>query len=132
MMALVQESLGHLHGRVTGPMAFRLVIQPLVAATLAILAGLKDARAGRPPHGWAILTDPTRRGKLLRESFHEVAKVFLVAVIMDIIYEIVELRRIYPGQTLIVATVLALIPYLLIRGPANRVACYWQRSRKRS
>jgi hypothetical protein len=132
MEAAIQETLNHLFGRAHGPMAFRLVIQPLVAATFAILAGLKDARAGHPPHGWAIATDPARRRKLLRESWRDVGTVFVVAVVIDIIYEIVELRRIYPGQTLFVATVLALFPYLLIRGPANRLSRYWGRRHKRS
>jgi hypothetical protein len=39
-------------GREHGPLAFRLVLQPKVAALLAIRAGVRDAKAGRPPHGW--------------------------------------------------------------------------------
>jgi len=38
----------NLAGRLSGPMNFRLVIQPTVAGILAIRAGLKDARGGRP------------------------------------------------------------------------------------
>jgi len=33
--------------RVTGPMKFRLVLQPLMAVIFAVIAGLKDAKAGR-------------------------------------------------------------------------------------
>lgn len=132
MEPAIREMLGHLFRRAHGPMAFRLVIQPLVATTLAILAGLRDAREGRLPYGWAIATDPARRHELLRESWRDIASVFIVAVAIDLIYEIVELRRIYLGQSLIVASVLALLPYLLIRGPANRVARRWRRWRQRS
>ena len=35
--------------RVTGPMKFRLVLQPIMATIFAIHAGLHDARAGQPP-----------------------------------------------------------------------------------
>jgi hypothetical protein len=133
MEAVTQEILKHIHhllGRIEGPLSFRIVIQPLVAAVLAVRAGVKDAREGRPPHGWAILTDSANRGKLLRESWSDTAKVFVMAVIIDLIYEIIALRRIYPVQSLIVATTLALVPYLILRGPVNRIARCWLRRHK--
>jgi hypothetical protein len=97
----------------------------MVAIILAIRAGLKDARTGRPPHAWAIVTDPARRRELLKETWKDVAKVFVVAVIIDVVYEIIVFRRIYPGESLIIATTLALLPYVLMRGPVNRVVCWW-------
>lgn len=44
-------------GRSQGPLSARLIIQPLVAATLGIRAGLKDARAGQSPYGWLIVSN---------------------------------------------------------------------------
>ena len=125
MQELLTQTWDMLIGREHGPLAFRLVLQPLVGALLAIRAGMKDARAGRPPHGWAIATDPIHRRALLRESWHDVARLFIAAVIIDMIYEVTVFRWIYPGQALIVAMVLALPSYLLIRGPANRLARFW-------
>ena len=110
-----------------GPLTFRLIIQPIVAATLAIRAGLKDAREGSPPYFWAIFTDPVQRRNLLREGWKAVAKVFVVAVIIDFIYQIIVFRWFYPGEALIVGAILALLPYLLIRGPVNRIARRWHR-----
>ena len=49
-------------------------------------------------------------------------KVFIVAIILDLTYEVIVYRWVYPGQALIVAAVLAFIPYLLIRGPVTRIA----------
>jgi hypothetical protein len=115
-----------LGGRIDGPFAFRLIIQPMVAAILATRAGMKDAHEGRPPHGWAILTDSSTRCDLLRESCKDVAKVFAAAVIIDLIYQIIVFRWIYPVQSLIVGVILALLPYLLIRGPVNRIARFWR------
>jgi hypothetical protein len=109
-------------GRVDGPFAFRIIIQPIVAAILAVRAGLRDAREGRPPHLWAILTDPTHRSGLLRDTWREVRKVFIAAVIIDVVYEIVVFRWVYPVQPFMVAIVLAVIPYLVIRGLVNRLA----------
>ncbi len=121
----------NLIGRIGGPLTFRLVVQPAVAVFFAIRAGLRDAREGRPPHAWVIVTDATKRRELLAESWKDVAKVFIVAVIIDLVYQIIELRWFYPGEALIVATILALLPYLLLRGPANRVARYTILRRRR-
>lgn len=109
-------------GRVDGPFAFRMFIQPAVAAFLAVRAGLRDARAGRTPHLWAIMTDATNRRGLLRETWKELRNVFIAAVIIDVVYEIVVFRRVYPIQPFIVAVVLAVLPYLAIRGLVNRLA----------
>jgi hypothetical protein len=55
VLARIAENLA---ARIAGPLTFRLIIQPTVAAFFAIRAGLKDAQAGRVPYGWVILTDP--------------------------------------------------------------------------
>src|ERR1019366_3429842 len=50
MQELLTRTWDMLVGREHGPLAFRLVIQPMAGAFLAIRAGVKDAREGRPPH----------------------------------------------------------------------------------
>jgi hypothetical protein len=115
-------------GRVHGPFAFRLVLQPLAAAIIACHAGVRDAQAGRPAYGWAVLTNPVDRPELLREGWKELARVFTVAVVVDLIYEVIVFHRIYPGQSLIVAALLALLPYPLLRGSLNRIVRYWRRN----
>jgi hypothetical protein len=116
----------NLIGRIGGPLTFRLVLQPTVAIFFALRAGWKDAREGRAPYGWLILSDPIHRRDLLHEGWRDVGKVFVVAVIIDLVYQIIELRWFYPEEAMIVAATLALIPYLLLRGPANRMARRWQ------
>jgi hypothetical protein len=111
-----KKALGDLVGRVEGPLAFLLILQPAVATILAIRAGLKDAKEGRPAHGWAILTAAVHRRELLRDTWKDVAKVFVAAVVIDLVYEVIVFRWVYPLQSLIVAAILALLPYLLIRG----------------
>jgi hypothetical protein len=116
----------NLVGRIGGPLTFRLVLQPTAAAFFALRAGWKDARQGRVPYGWVILSDPNNRRDLLQEGWKDVAKVFVVAIIIDFVYQIIEFRWFYPEEAVIVAAILALIPYLLLRGPANRMARRWQ------
>jgi small basic protein len=128
MESATREILKHLSqiiGRIEGPFGSRIFIQPLVASIIGARAGVKDAREGRPAYIWALLTNSIDRYKLMLQSWNDVAKVFLAAFTIDIIYEIIVLGRIYLGQSLIVAIFLALVPYMIVRGPANRIARRW-------
>jgi hypothetical protein len=103
-------------------MNFRLIIQPTVAAIIAIQAGLKDAREGRPAFFWTALSDPDYRSHLLREGWKGIRTVFFVAIILDSVYQLIVHRGVYVLELLIIATVLAVVPYILIRGPVSRIA----------
>jgi hypothetical protein len=109
-------------GRVSGPMSFRLVMQPLVATFFALRAGLKDARERRPAYLWSMCFHAGKRSDLFHEGRRDVGMVFLVAVVLDVVYQIIEFGWVYPGQAVIVATILAIVPYVLLRGPFNRLA----------
>ena len=118
-LARIWENLG---GRIGGPLSFRLVLQPVVAASLAIRAGLKDAGTGRPPYLWTILTNPADRRELLHEGWKAVTKVFVFAAIIDAVYQIIVFRWVYPFEVLLVSFLLACVPYVMSRGLANRIA----------
>ena len=89
----IWENLG---GRVGGPMTFRLILQPLIATILETKAGRQDAKTGRPPYFWTILTSPEDRAALLREGWKAVAKVFVMASVIDSVYQVMVFRWIYP------------------------------------
>jgi hypothetical protein len=118
MLARLWESLT---ARVIGPMSFRLILQPAMAAFLAIRAGMQDAASGRPLYGWAIATDPVHRRDLLHDGWKAIAKVFILALVLDVVYQIMVQRWVYPLEAVLVAALLACVPYLLVRGPANRL-----------
>jgi len=111
----------NLVGRLDGPLKFRFILQPVMAMVFAIRDGRKDAREGRRPYFWAILTASGRREELLRECWDAMKKVFIVALLMDVIYQLIVFRWIYPGEALILAPILAFIPYILLRGPVSRL-----------
>jgi hypothetical protein len=69
---------------------------------------------------------PAKRWRLVREALQDVGKVFVLAFTLDVIYQLVVLRWIYPGQALIVASVLSIVPYTLVRGPITRIATRWK------
>lgn len=112
----------NLQDRVSGPMKFRLLLQPLMAVIFAVMSGLKDAKAGKPPYFWALLTHPAHRREMIRDGWKSVGKVFVLALILDVIYQIIVLRFVYPGEAIVTAVALAIVPYLIVRGLVTRVA----------
>ena len=118
---IVMRFLDNLAGRVSGPMHFRIFLQPLMAIFFAIKDGRKDALEGRAAYFWAIFTDPEHRRDLLRSGWKSVGKVFIIALILDAIYQFIELRMFYPGEALYVGFILAIVPYVLLRGPVKRL-----------
>lgn len=122
MEEMFTRGWAELIARDSGPLHGRLLLQPLVATFLAVRSGLKDARAGRPVFFWTLALQPQQRRPLLRHLWTDVGKLFLAACLLDVIYQLVVLHWVYPVQTLIVAVVLAILPYLLFRGVANRAS----------
>ena len=109
-------------GRLTGPLTLRLFMQPVMSSLFAVRDGWKDAKAGRPPYLWALLTHPHERRPLLTDGLKSVGKIFAFAIILDVIYQLIVFRWIYPVEILDVGILLAVIPYALLRGPINRIA----------
>lgn len=108
--------------RPEGPMAFRFYLQPVMSSVYALLSGLADAREHKPPYFWALFTEPGRRMELIKDGWKSVRNVFLLAVGMDVVYQIIVLKGLRPVEGLIVSVLLAIVPYLLVRGPVNRIA----------
>ena len=108
-----------------GPMTFRFILQPIMATIAAVLAGIQDARAGRSPYFWSILRDPEQRGPRLQEGMVATARIILLGLVMDTIYQYIVFDVFHPAEAAIVALLLAFVPYLLLRGPVARIASWW-------
>jgi hypothetical protein len=127
LSAQARQSFWHdILARPGGPMTFRFILQPAMAVIAALVDGIKDARTGRSPYLWTVLTNPAERMGRLREGVIATARIILLGLMMDAIYQFVVLKTFYPGQAVIVALVLALFPYILLRGPIARIARRWR------
>lgn len=122
MEEIIARLWQNLCGRVAGPLNLRLIIQPAVATTLAIRAGLRDAHEDRPAFFWAVLWSPAYRRELLRQGWKDVGKVFVLAMVLDVVYQLIVHRGVYTLELLITAVSLAILPYILLRGPISRLA----------
>jgi hypothetical protein len=111
----------NLFGRLDGPLHFRFVFQPLMAIIYAVIDGIRDAKNGSPPYFWSLFTNPRQRKEFIKDGWKHVGKIFIFAVVLDVVYSLLVYHRLYPTETLIVSICLAIIPYLLFRGPVNRL-----------
>ncbi len=119
---LAARFVNDLLGRLTGPMKFRILLQPAMGLFFAIRDGLRDAREGQPPYFWAIFTNADARRSLIRQGWKAVLRIIVLGIVMDAIYELFVIRGIRPAELVVVVFVLACLPYLLLRGPINRIA----------
>ncbi|HET6169634.1 MAG TPA: hypothetical protein VFE01_05605 [Terracidiphilus sp.] len=107
--------------RPDGPMKFRFVLQPLMAAIAAIRDARADARSGRPPWLVEVLGNSEERAQRLREGLNATARIILLGVVVDTVYQLIALGRFYPAEASVVALALALIPYVIIRSLARQM-----------
>lgn len=127
-LATFQRIWDDLMSRPGGSLALRFVLQPTMSTILAIRDGIKDARTGRTPYFWTMFTDHAQSRERLSEGVAATGKIILLAMLLDAIYQYIELGTFYPVEALITAIVLAFIPYFAIRGPVGRIA-RWRRAR---
>ncbi len=123
---LFNRAWEQLLGRAAGPLHFRLVLQPLMAACVAIRAGLQDAKTSRPAYLWAVWSRPAERRALIHHGCRDISRVFAFSLLLDAVYQVLVLQWFYPLQALIVAFAFAIVPYMLIRGPTRRIAARWR------
>ena len=71
MEEILKRVWENLFSRLSGPLNFRFIVQPVVASFLAIRAGLKDAQQDRPAFLWAAITNPSYRPNLFRQFWND-------------------------------------------------------------
>jgi hypothetical protein len=109
-----------------GPMTFRFILQPIMATIAALYDGVTDARTGRSPYLSTIFFNPEERGGRLREGLISTARIILLGLCMDLIYQLIEFKTFHPAEAAIIALLLAYAPYLLLRGPCARIVRWWR------
>lgn len=118
------DPLGFVEGlmaRIDGPMRLRLVLQPLVVVFFAIRDGRRDAREKRSPYFYAMLMEPGERPHMLRSGWQSIGKVFIFAIVLDTVFQFLVFHVYRPLGALVVGIILAIMPYLALRGVVNRL-----------
>ena len=107
--------------RVDGPLSFRLIMQPLIATVLGYRDGLRDWANADPPYFWNILQVlPEERLALVTDGLKSIGKVFSLAIMLDCLFQHLVTGTLSLVGAVLVATILAIVPYLVFRGMVNR------------
>lgn len=101
--------------RTSGPMWFRLILQPLVATVFGIRAGLANARATKTQSQGPPSPDRGKRRALFRQGLRDVGIMFVVGVGLDVVFQLIALRTVYPLEAVVVGFLLVAVPYQIVR-----------------
>lgn len=127
MIDELARAVEQLLARANTTMAIRLVIQPITAIVLALRAGLIDARTNKPAFLQEFLFHPESRMHLIASMWKDIGRLFLLAFAIDVVYQFIILKNLYLLQALIVAVALAVVPYIIFRGPITRIARWYKK-----
>ena len=114
--------------RLHGPGRLRFILQPVAATAFGTRDGLKDARAGRPPFLRDLIFHKGERRGLMRSALASVRDLVAIAILLDVISQLLIFRMVHPGAALLIGPVLIGLPYASSRALANR-ASKWRSGR---
>jgi len=118
---------------VYGSMKLRFILQILIGVVAATRDGLKDARECRPPYFWSVLAaHGHERRVLMQQESVAVGRAMAAGAVVDALYQLVVLRWIHLFELVGVVFVLVVMPYLIWRGPINRIATNWSMGKVRA
>ncbi len=91
--------------------------------------GIKDAREGHKSFFWTALWDPSQHSGRLREGLTSTARILLLGLSMDVIYQFKVFDIFYPAEAVVIAILLAVVPYFVFRWVVEIVA-RWRLARQ--
>ena len=100
-ISTIQRLWRQLLERPDGPMAFRFILQPLMAAIAAFLHSRRDARTSRTSYFWALVSNGQQRVERLREALNATARIILLGLLMDAVYQVVVFGRFIRSRRLL-------------------------------
>lgn len=111
--------------RFGGPMTFRVFLQPIMGFIAALPDGINDARHGHSAFFWNVRGDPSVKRGRLRQGLLATARIMLLGLSIDAIYQYRVLDQFYPVEAVLFALVLCVIPYFIWRWLIERIAQWW-------
>ena len=119
---LSERFLDDLVARLHGPGRLRFILQPTAAIVLGARDGVKDARAGKPPFLWGLAFRGSDRAGMMRTALVSVRDLVAVAILLDIVAQLLIFRIVHPAVALLLGPVLIAFPYATSRALTNRIA----------
>lgn len=130
MEDFILNILNNIDLRLEGPLKFRIILQPLMSLFFAIKAGIRDSKTGAEPFAENIIKNKPGRKAVFKEIWKDVGKVFILAIVLDIVFQIIVLKTVHPVGAIMTAIILAIIPYLIFRGITTRIFNFIQKRKQ--
>src|SRR5262249_19527011 len=96
--------------------------QPVAASLVGIRDGKSDAHGGRPAFLSALAFHGSGRLGLLRNALASIRDLVAIAIILDVVAQLLIFENVHPGAALLLGPVLIAVPYSISRAIANRIA----------
>jgi hypothetical protein len=96
-----------------------------MAAIAALHDGIDDVRRGHKAFFWTALWDRTQPTGRLREGLNSTARIVLLGLSMDVIYQHKVLHTFYPIEAVLMAILLAVVPYFVFRWIIEGASRWW-------
>ena len=117
-----QRFVDDMVARLPGRGRLRFIFQPTVAILVGARDGVRDVRAGSLPFLWNLVFHPPDRRGLVRSALASVRNLVSVAILLDVVSQLLLFQRVNPFAALILGPVLIGFPYASSRALTNRVA----------
>jgi hypothetical protein len=117
---LIDDMAARLHG----PGRLRFILQPIAAIVLGARDGVKDAGAGKRPFLSSLVFGGGSRRDLIRSALASVRDLVAVAILLDMVAQLLIFRMVHPGAALLFGPVLIALPYAISRALTNRIATW--------
>ena|SRR5690348_3831790 len=111
-----------LWSRLSGPGRLRFILQPTAAILLGMRDGKRDARLRSPLFLSGLVFQGIHQRNLWRSAMSSVRDLVAIAIILDLISQILIFREIHPGAALLLGPVLIATPYSISRSLTNWIA----------
>jgi hypothetical protein len=109
--------------RFAGPGRFRFVFQAMMALLVGCRGGLNDARTGRPPYLYGLLSGGDgKRREMIRCGWRAIRDLVCMGIILDAVAQLLIYRQVHPGAALLMGPTMIGVPYAVARALSNRVA----------
>jgi hypothetical protein len=108
-------------GLLGGRFQIRLILQPLVAMLLGARFGVRDAKHGKRTFFLSVVSGGRERWAILRQGLRDAIVPLCVALVLDGVLQELILGRVRPGAAVVVGLLLVFLPFVLLRGLANRI-----------
>ena len=104
-----------LWARLSGPGRLRFIL-------LGLRDGKRDSRTGHPPFLLGLVLHGAHRRALWESAVVSVRDLVAIAIILDVISQLLIFREVHPGAALLLGPILIAVPYSISRALKNRIA----------